>query len=451
MNPMKYPVSKQIEQFSSIFNKNGYKLYIVGGAVRDHLLGIENHDYDFCTDALPEQVMAIFRRVIPTGIKHGTVTVLFQGESYEVTTFRTEGAYSDSRHPDCVNFVRDLSEDLSRRDFTINAFAADCQDGEIIDLFDGRSDLKNGIVRAIGNPTERFTEDALRMMRLARFCSKLGFEPDIETKKAATSLAQRIDLVSQERIFDELSKTLLSKKPSIGLKILEQTNILFRILPELKACKEVEQDKVNCSNVLEHIYCTVDSAAKLGYSLEVRLAALLHDIGKPGCMKTDELGAVHFFGHEIRGAKDARAVMRRLKCSNVMTDTVCTLIENHMVRYQDNWTDGAVKRFIKRVKKENIDMLFELQWCDQIASEGQARVAEYDVFIERIKAVQDEPMTIRDLAIGGNDLSSIGIPKSRAMGQILETLLEEVIDDPSLNEKKTLLEKAGQIYENISK
>ena len=204
---MKYPVPENIRQFASIFRENGHRLYIVGGAVRDHLLGRKNSDYDFCTDAKPEEVIPMFRRVIPTGIKHGTVTVLFKGDSFEVTTFRTEGAYSDQRHPDSVTFVTDLSEDLSRRDFTVNAFAADCLDGSIIDLYDGMKDLKEKTIRAIGNPRERFEEDALRLMRLARFCSKLGFEPDPDTKQAATQLSASISNVSQERI-DEFNREI---------------------------------------------------------------------------------------------------------------------------------------------------------------------------------------------------------------------------------------------------
>lgn len=445
----KYPVSEKLSQFSSIFNSNSFKLYIVGGAVRDYLLGIENHDYDFCTDATPQQVMAIFHKVIPTGIKHGTVTVLFKGESFEVTTFRTEGTYSDNRHPDNVTFVTDLHEDLSRRDFTINAFAADCEDGEIIDLFNGMADLRNGIVRAIGNPVERFTEDALRMMRLARFCSKLGFMPEDKTKLAAKQLSQNISVVSQERIYDELSKMIMSKRPTVGLQILQDCNLLYRILPELEPCALIEQDKVGSKDVLGHIFNTVDATARFDYGLNVRMAALLHDIGKPSSMRIDEKGVVSFYGHETVGASMAIKTLRRLKCSNQFIDEVSILIANHMVRYQPNWTDGAVKRFIKRVGNQNIDRLFELQWCDQIASEGKSKVDEYDEFIQRIQEVQDQPMTIKDLEITGDDLFSTGIPKSKVMGQVLEQLLELVLDDPSLNEKKTLLEKAGQIYKTL--
>ena len=445
---MKYPVPENIRQFASIFRENGHRLYIVGGAVRDHLLGRKNNDYDFCTDAKPEEVIPMFRRVIPTGIKHGTVTVLFKGDSFEVTTFRTEGAYSDQRHPDSVTFVTDLSEDLSRRDFTVNAFAADCLDGSIIDLFDGMKDLKAKTIRAIGNPRERFEEDALRLMRLARFCSKLGFEPDPDTKQAATQLSASISNISQERIYDELSKILMTEKPTVGLRLLEDIGVLEHILPELTECRRIEQTKVGATDVLEHIYNTVDAAAHFNYSYNVRLAALLHDIAKPQTMIINPYGIMRFFGHDIKSAQMARVVMRRLKCSNQLTDTVCNLIENHMVKYRDNWTDGAVKRFIKRVGKENINELFELQWCDQIASEGKSKVEEYDPFIRRIKELENQPMSVKDLAVSGDDLAQAGIPKSKVMGEILDELLEMVIDYPTLNEKETLINQAILLYKN---
>ena len=445
---MKYPIPENIRQFASIFRENGHRLYIVGGAVRDHLLGRKNSDYDFCTDAKPEEVIPMFRRVIPTGIKHGTVTVLFKGDSFEVTTFRTEGAYSDQRHPDSVTFVTDLSKDLSRRDFTVNAFAADCLDGSIIDLFDGMKDLKEKTIRAIGNPRERFEEDALRLMRLARFCSKLGFEPDPDTKQAATQLSANISNVSQERIYDELSKILMTEKPTVGLRLLEDIGVLEHILPELTECRRIEQTKVGAADVLEHIYNTVDAAAHFNYSYNVRLAALLHDIAKPQTMIINPYGIMRFFGHDIKSAQMARVVMRRLKCSNQLTDTVCNLIENHMVKYRDNWTDGAVKRFIKRVGKDNINELFELQWCDQIASEGKSKVEEYDPFIRRIKELENQPMSVKDLAVSGDDLAQAGIPKSKVMGEILDELLEMVIDYPTLNEKETLINQAILLYKN---
>ena len=240
----------------------------------------------------------------------------------------------------------------------------------------------------------------------------------------------------------------MTEKPTVGLRLLEDIGVLGYILPELTECRKVEQTKVGATDVLEHIYNTVDASAHFRYSYNVRLAALLHDIAKPQTMIINPYGIMRFYGHDIKSAQMARVVMRRLKCSNQLTDTVCNLIENHMVKYSPNWTDGAVKRFIKRVGKENINELFELQWCDQIASEGKSKVEEYDPFIRRIKELENQPMSVRELAVSGDDLAQAGIPKSKVMGEILDELLEMVIDYPSLNEKETLINQAILLYKN---
>lgn len=448
---MHYPVPDEIKDFAKVFVKNGYSLYIVGGAVRDHFLGTKNSDFDFCTDALPQQVVAMFRKVIPTGIKHGTVTVLYKGASYEVTTFRSESDYTDSRHPDKVTYITDLHGDLSRRDFTINALAADCTTGDVTDDFNGLGDLKAGLVKAIGDPLERFKEDALRLMRMARFCSKLGFRPAPETFQAAKELAHTIANVSQERIYDELSKILMTPVPSVGLGILEDTGILGYILPELAACREIKQNKVGSCDVLGHTYNCVDAAAKDGFCYTVRLAALLHDIGKPSTMTFNDYGMMRFFGHDVQGSKMAKDVLRRLKCSNRTIDDVGLLIAEHMTRYTPDWTDGAVKRFIRRVGSQNIEMLFELQWCDQTASTGKRRMEEYESFMERMKNLEDQPMTLKDLAVTGADLAAAGIPKSKEMGTILGTLLEMVVDYPTLNDRQTLVNQALVLYEKMKR
>ncbi|MCR4676477.1 MAG: CCA tRNA nucleotidyltransferase [Sphaerochaetaceae bacterium] len=446
----KFPVPAKIKKFSSIFREEGFSLYIVGGAVRDYLLGIKNHDYDFCTDAEPQEVMKIFPHVIPTGIKHGTVTVLFGSDSYEVTTFRTEGAYSDSRHPDSVKFVRSLEEDLSRRDFTVNAFAADCVSGEITDLFGGYDDLKKGLIRAIGNPGERFLEDALRLLRMCRFCAKLNFMPEEKTMYSATELCENINAVSSERIFDEIRKTLMTDHPSTGFSLMEITGLLNEILPELAACRTIQQTKVNANDVFEHIMISVNAAAEHDYPEIVRIALLLHDIGKVKTMSINQYGIMRFHGHEIEGARMAEAVLRRLKCSNYIVDTAKLLIENHMIRYTSSWTDGAVRRFINRIGKENIELLFEVQWCDQIASEGRAKVELYDEFISRIREVQKTALTVKDLKVNGEDLNRAGIPRSREMGIVLNELLEMVLDYPSLNDREVLLKEALIIYQNLT-
>lgn len=443
----RFPISEVIKQFAAVFKANGHSLYIVGGAVRDYLLGIENSDFDFTTDALPQEIINMFHAVIPTGIKHGTVTVLFKGNSFEVTTFRTETAYKDHRHPDEVNFVKDLYEDLSRRDFTVNAFAASCFDGKIIDLFNGKRDLKKKIIRAIGEPKQRFSEDALRLLRMCRFCSKLNFTPEKKTFQSACELSKTINYVSCERVFDEISKILSSSKPSIGIKLMEDCNLLSEILPEVADGRNIVQNKANANDVLEHVLIAVDAAAYYKYDNLVRLALLLHDCGKNTKTQTKTPdGAVRFYGHDSEGSKLARKILKGFNCSNEIIERVSVLIANHMVKYDSTWTDGAVKRFINRVGKDNIDKLFELQWCDQIASEGKSKQSEYDEFIERIKKAETEPLSIKDLEISGDDLFENGIPKSKVMGEILNSLLEIVLDNPSLNKKELLIKQALELY-----
>ena len=442
----KISIPATIRELSDIFTSNGYSLYVVGGAVRDYLLKTENNDWDFCTDALPQQVMKMFRFVIPTGINHGTVTVHFKGGEYEITTFRTEGSYSDRRHPDSVSFVTDLQEDLSRRDFTVNALAADCKNGIIIDLFDGISDLKKGIIRAIGDPYQRFDEDALRLLRMCRFCSKLGFAADDSTYESARKLAPTIEAVSKERIYDEISKILMSKVPSVGLEMMYSTGLMKHIIPELDRCAGIEQDKVGSDNVLKHIFNAVDAAAYYNYSLTVRWTMLLHDIGKPSSMK--KIGNfTRFFGHDIRGEEIALSVMKDLKFSNAMQSDISVLVRNHMTRYKDDWTDGAVKRLVNRVGVQRLNMFYEVLWCDQIASEGKPRLEETDKLRKRIESVLDQPMSLKDLAINGQDLMDEGIPKGPEIGRILNQLLEMVIDYPTLNDRETLLKQAKSLFD----
>ena len=442
----KIPIPESIRELSEIFASNGHSLYVVGGAVRDYLLKTENSDWDFCTDARPEQVLKMFRFVVPTGIAHGTVTVHFKGSEYEITTFRTEGSYSDRRHPDSVSFVTDLEEDLSRRDFTVNALAADCRNGIIIDLFDGISDLKKGIIRAIGDPSKRFDEDALRLLRMCRFCSKLGFTADVSTYESAKALAPTIEAVSKERICDEISKILMSRVPSLGLEMMYSTGLLKHIIPELDRCAEIEQDKVGSDNVLKHVFNAVDAAAYYNYSLTVRWTMLLHDIGKPSCMK--KIGNfTRFFGHDVVGEEIALQVMKDLKFSNAMQSDVCTLIRNHMIRYKDDWTDGAVKRLVNRVGVQRMNMLYEVLWCDQIASEGKPRLEETDKLRRHVESILDQPMTLKDLKINGEDLMNLGIPKGPELGRILNQLLEMVIDYPTLNDRETLLKQAQSLFD----
>ena len=442
-------ISETLKTLSSIFKSHGYSLYLVGGAVRDYLLSKPSHDFDFTTDARPEEIKSMFRHTIDTGIKHGTVTVLFKGGSYEITTFRTEGDYSDSRHPDSVTFVRSLSEDLKRRDFTINAFACDLSSGEIIDQHGGFNDLKNGVIRAIGDPNERFTEDALRIMRAARFSSKLGFEIEEETKKAMKALSPTIIKVSEERIREELFRLIDSPFPRLGIKTMEKTGLLEIILPELYSCKAIEGEGYHKENLLEHQILALEEALRLHAPLSVKISALLHDIGKVKAER--RIGDKStYYSHEIIGSEMASNIMTRLKSSNKDRDEVALLIREHMVQYTSSWSDGAVRRLIVRVGKDNLDNLFLLRECDRKATLALPDSFNDDELKERVaKELSSSPaLTLKDLKVNGKDISLL-TGNGPLTGKVLKALLDMVIEEPGLNEREILLEKAEELSKTL--
>ena len=435
-----FPLTNTIRNFAGRFKEAGFSLYIVGGAIRDFLLGMENDDFDFTTDAQPSEVMTLFKHVIPTGIEHGTVTVLFETQKFEVTTFRTEGSYLDGRHPSSVTFIRNLEEDLKRRDFTINAFAADCNDGTILDLNKGMEDLHNRIIRAIGEPQQRFEEDALRIFRACRIAAKLNFQIEAETLQAMTSMKANLGKVSAERIRDELYKLVSSDHPIIGLRYMQQTNMLSSLFPSLAKGEHLEQGGMHHEDVLSHNIATCQAAANQGYSLEVRLAGLFHDIGK------SEVVAFHqdrntFYQHEVVGEKQTRKILQTLKASNEQTRLVSHLVREHMFDYQSNWSDSAVRRFINRVGLTTIPLLFQLRIADQIAIHGKADTTFLDELQIRIDAIlaEHDALSIKDLVINGNDLIQAGIPKGARIGRTLAYLLDTVLDDPKQNNREQLL------------
>lgn len=442
-----FPVPRTIKQFASRFTEAGFSVYIVGGAVRDHYLGRETSDYDFATDAEPQDVMRLFCSVIPTGVKHGTVTVHFHGETHEVTTFRSDGEYHDSRHPESVRFVRTLSEDLGRRDFTINALAVDAATGRLTDAHDGLGDLKRKIIRAIGDPRQRFSEDALRIMRACRLASQLEFTIERETAEAMASLSPQLSRVSGERVRIELFKILESRLPSVGLLAMDACGALDVVMPELTAGKNIGQKGAHMHSVFLHGVYSCDAAPRA--KPLVRLAALLHDIGKVPSRKVDSDGTVSFHGHEAESERMARDILARLKCSNDERDTVLNLVRNHMFHYTPDWTDGAVRRFITRVGKDALEDLFDLRIADQVGTQGSPAGGLLCEFEQRIGSVLSEGsvLTIRDLAIDGNELSRLGIPKGPVMGVVLRQLLEAVLDDPALNERTQLGVIAKRFYE----
>lgn len=462
MNKIKIPVI--LQKMNNIFEKNGFKAYLVGGAVRDMFMNKEASDWDVATDATPEQVISAFKKVIPTGIAHGTVTVHFMGEEIEVTTFRIEQGYSDGRHPDKVSYASDIEEDLSRRDFTMNAIAVSLKDGSIVDPFNGKTDIKNKVIRSVGNPLERFNEDGLRPIRAIRFASQLGFEIETNTLQAISNekVLQKTSTISIERFRDELVKLLKSPKPSVGLKLLEDTNIMKLFLPELLEGRNCIQNDVrgyHVFDVLDHNFYSCDGAPV--HKVNVRLAALLHDIGKPASKVvrvTDEGEIYNFFSHEKYSETIARKLLTKLRFSNNEINNVCHLIENHMFHYEESWSDAAIRRFVVRVKPENIEDLIDLRLADMYGKYNMPiQIKESnacDLLIQlqdRIKKIQEEnsAFTLKSLAVSGKDLMEIGIPSGKLIGKILDSLLETVLDDPKQNSKDVLLNIAKNLYEQM--
>jgi tRNA nucleotidyltransferase (CCA-adding enzyme) len=417
---------------------NGYEAYYVGGCVRDGILERQVNDWDIATSATPEEVKHIFPLTIPTGEKHGTVTVRHDGRSFEVTTFRTDGNYSDSRHPDEVTFVTDLVKDLSRRDFTMNAIAYNPFSDEFIDPFHGISDIDRKIIRAVGVPDTRFKEDALRMMRMVRFSSQLGFRIDGTTFLAAKRNAELLQRISTERIRDELSKILISPNPEQGIGDLYITYLLNFIIPELSDCFGFHQHNPHHGkDVGDHILAVVQATEPVHIT---RLAALFHDIAKPSTFELVD-GRGRFFGHQSMGADMAEEIMDRLKFDRYTIDVVKRLVADHMSRIP-KLRPKNIKRLINRVGDQYMSHLFNLMRADVA---GHAEPHDYSE-IDNMEAefirvrLEKPPMKMHDLAINGDDLIKIGIEPGPKMGTILKELYEIILDNPSFNTREKLLE-----------
>jgi tRNA nucleotidyltransferase (CCA-adding enzyme) len=441
-------VPEDVHALSATLRSAGWRVWIVGGCTRDLLLGREVHDWDVATDAQPADVMKLFRRVIPTGVQHGTVTVMKGRTGYEVTTLRGEGAYTDGRHPDAVVFVRDLDEDLSRRDFTINAIALDPASGELTDPFGGERDLRARLIRAVGEPERRFNEDGLRLMRAARFAAVLQFDVEPATHAAMASCAAMLEKISAERVRDELLKTLLAPRPSSGIELMVATGLLDHVLPELRSLIGCEQNRYHRYDVFKHTMHVVDACRG---DAELRLAALLHDVGKPAVRGVhDKTGDYTFYSHEVAGARMADAVCARLRLSNHQRERVVMLVRNHLVVYEDEWTDAAVRRWVKKVGEGNVEHLLEIARAD-CAGKGVDAVPQLQN-LDRLRArvqqlaAQGLALSVRDLAVGGRDLMQhLGVPPGPAMGEMLQALLDAVIDDPSINTPEQLLDRAATL------
>ncbi|MDR2796336.1 MAG: HD domain-containing protein [Spirochaetaceae bacterium] len=438
-----------LRELASIFNAHGKQVFLVGGAVRDTLRGEKCADWDLAGDALPEDVMRIFPGVIPTGIKHGTVTIRYKKHSIEVTTLRTDGDYSDGRRPDSIHYTSSIEEDLCRRDFSINAVAVTLPDGYVIDPFGGRVDIEKNLIRCVGRAADRLNEDGLRALRAFRFASQLGFDIDGELLSAITERPQMIIPVSMERVKAEFDKIVASKKPSSALLYMERCGILKLVLPELLNCRGVEQKGYHRFDVLTHSLLACDYAARSGYKQTVRLAALFHDVGKPATAKLGDGGVWTFHSHETLSADITRAIMTRLRYPNAGIEETAHLVREHMFNYTNSWSASAVRRFVRRVGEENLTALFDLRRADSFGMLGTEPPPELSLdFRNRIDSVlaAGRVLSRKDLAVSGRDLMEAGIPGGEKMGRILNSLLEAVLEDPEMNSKEKLLEMANRLF-----
>lgn len=419
---------------------NGYEAYMVGGCVRDLIMGNTPDDYDICSSALPEQTMEIFKGegMVTAGLKHGTVGIIRKKNVYEITTYRLDGEYTDGRHPDSVAFTDKLGEDLLRRDFTINAMAYNPKTG-IVDMYGGREDIEKGIIKCVGNPEERFSEDALRILRAVRFAARFGFCVEDATKSAMHKLYPTIEKVSAERVTTEFVKTLQTKNASEYVN--EFREIIAYFIPEIKAMFEFDQKSVwHSFDLWEH---TIKALSYADGDVYVRMAAFLHDIAKPLVFTTDEDGHRHFATHEQEGAKMAKKILKRLKCSNDVIDNVSLLISVHDFTLVDS--KKSVKKLLNKLGEENFDRLMRLRKADIMAHKEDADenalqlLAKMCELKEKIVSV-GECFDIKSLAISGNDLKEMGIKPGPEFGRILNVLLEEVISENVDNTNEALKE-----------
>lgn len=441
----KINIPEKVNQIIGVLEENGYEAYAVGGCVRDIFLGREPADWDITTSASPLQVKALFKRTIDTGIQHGTVTVMLENEGFEVTTYRVDGIYEDCRHPSQVQFTKSLLEDLKRRDFTINAMAYNESKG-LVDAFDGMGDLRRGMIRCVGNAEERFTEDALRMLRAVRFGAQLGFSLHEDTRRAIVSLHQNLSLVSAERIQAELVKLIVSPHPE-QIKDVYKTGMTHVFLPEFDACMACGQNNPH------HIYSvgehTIHALMKTPADKILRLCILFHDFGKPLVKTTGEDGIDHFHGHQTVSSELARKVLKRLKFDNDTIRQVEKLVYYH--DYHPALTPAGVRKALNRIGEDLFSMYLSVQQADILAQSPKtqgpklAAVKEMRRLYEQILIEQD-CVTLKQLRITGRDLMAAGIPAGPKLGEILHTLLEKVILEPAYNQKEWLLVEAVKIY-----
>lgn len=427
--------------------KAGFKAYAVGGAVRDSLLGRAPEDWDITTDALPYEVTELFKdkKIVPTGIKHGTVTVFNCGKAVEITTFRTEEGYKDNRHPDKVAFVRNLREDLKRRDFTVNALCIG-EDGSIIDYFGGVEDLKNKTIRTVGDANQRFREDALRILRAIRFSAVYDFEIEETTKKAIFDCLYLLKDISSERIVSELIKLL--KAPYCEKVLLGYKKVIFEIIPQLQATDGVfQRQDFHVYDVWEHIVHSVGNIEPVGY---LRLTMLLHDVGKPPCAD----GCGHFKGHAYIGSKMCSQILTELNCSNKIKGKVVKLVRLHNMVAEN--TDENLRKLIYRHGSETMLDLIKVFKADNMAKRPEIalkRKEYYDSMEEKVNAIllSSPPLSVKDLKIKGQDIIALSVPKGPLVGKILRKVSEIASKEQLPNDKKLLIELAKEVKKKIVK
>ena len=441
---MKIKMPAQAAKVIQTLEQHGFEAYIVGGCVRDSILGRTPGDWDITTSASPQEVKEIFDHTVDTGIEHGTVTVLMNHEPYEVTTYRVDGKYEDHRRPNEVHFTKSLREDLLRRDFTINAMAYNDSEG-IIDMYDGMTDLKNQTIRCVGEAKKRFDEDALRILRALRFQAQLGFQIEEETEEAIKNQAKFLKDISAERIQVELEKLITSAHPEVLVNAykLGVTKIIF---PEFDIMMETPQNNPHhCYSVGEH---TLHALMEIQPDKVARITMLLHDVAKPMCRTTDEHGVDHFYGHPQEGSLVARKILRRLKFDNDTTDRVCRLILCH----DDNppLQERTVRRAIYRNGVDQYPLLFAVKRADMLAQSAYRReekaeyLKEYEEIYEQIMAKR-QCLSIKELAVTGTDLIADGMQPGKAIGETLKQLLEYVLEHPEDNTKEKLMEQVHNI------
>lgn len=438
-------IPEKVERILNTLTEHGYEAFTVGGCVRDSLLGRKPKDWDITTSAKPLQVKELFSHTVDTGLAHGTVTVIMGREGFEVTTYRIDGEYTDSRHPKEVSFTPNLREDLMRRDFTINAMAYNPRAG-LIDQFGGVQDLQKGIIRCVGNPQNRFMEDALRMLRAVRFAAQLNFDVAEQTKDAVRELAGNLQKISAERIAAELVQLLVSGHPQ-RIRDAYFLGITRVILPEFDRIMETGQNNPHhCFSVGEH---TIHAMQYAGKDKILQLSLLFHDMGKPDCKSTDQNGIDHFYGHPQKGEVIARQVLKRLKFDTDTLRHVCALVRWH----DDNpvLKEEKVRRAVRKIGTEQYPALFDVKRADILAQSEYKRqdklayIDDYEKLYQEIIKRRD-CLEVKQLAVTGRDVMALGIPQGKQVGDVLNKLLELTLDDPAKNERQYLLEQAKKLW-----